>query len=162
MLPRSARRLGVGFRFGQQLGHEFRPTDRFAAFLAHADLQAQPLRACQLACFLDDGMRRRGVELFEIASEGLDGFALEALCGFAHGLEHIMSRLPGEPLADPDRTCYVSKYPALTAFPIRLQMMRPAVMAVMPFTSRLGVISTMSMPTTRPLAVRPWMSLRIW
>lgn len=52
--------------------------------------------------------------------------------------------------------CYFSsKYPALTAVPIRLQINLPAVIAVIPFTSRLGVISTISMPTTLPFLTKP-------
>ena len=60
-------------------------------------------------------------------------------------------------------TCYfLSKYPALTAVPIRLQINLPAVMAVIPFTSRLGVISTISIPTTLPFLTKPWIRVRIW
>ena len=55
---------------------------------------------------------------------------------------------------------YGSKYPARTAVPIRLTISLPAVMQVIWFMSSPGVISTTSMPTTRPLRTRPWIKRR--
>ena len=46
---------------------------------------------------------------------------------------------------------YLLKYPARTALPIKLHMNLPTVIAVMPFISLVGVVSTMSIPTTFPL-----------
>src|SRR3978361_850840 len=44
--------------------------------------------------------------------------------------------------------------------PMRLTIRRPAVMQVIWLTSVRGVISTTSMPTTRPFFARPWISFR--
>ena len=72
-----------------------------------------------------------------------------------------MHNLPSLTILLGKSTYLFSKYPALTAVPIKLQINRPAVTAVIPLRSRLGVISTTSIPTTLPLFTRPCIRVRI-